>query len=303
MSASLFASLADLLPEWSEDVLHGKPPVRWAAGKGGLTRFPIGPGLLTLVGGQPGAGKTAIGNQLVFDAVRLDPSLKALVTCCESASAVLLDRQLSRLSGVPYSLIRDRRLTSEHQPAIAIGQATLNEIRDRLAFHTGPFDLGAVAESADGFEADLILIDYLQRLTAPGPHRDKRTQTNVVLDTFRKFAAAERGLLVLSSVGRQPNKQGRSGYSGLSLASFKESGDIEYAADDAYILTPPEDGRAVLKHVKARHTEMADIVLRADLSVMRFDPTDNGPPAGEGVDLLDKARKLFRDRKAKGDAG
>lgn len=59
---------------------------------------------------------------------------------------------------------------------------------------------------------------------------------------LRAFASAGRGLLVLSSVGRQPNRQGKSSYDGLSLASSKESGDIEYAADDAYILTPRTPG-------------------------------------------------------------
>src|SRR5262249_31377993 len=153
----------------------------------------------------------------------------------------------------------------------------------------------AVAESADGSDANLILIDYLQRLTAPGSHRDKRSQTNAILDTLREFASSGRGLLVLSSVGRQPNKQGRSGYTGLSLASFKESGDIEYAADDAYILTPPEGGWVTLKHVKARHTETADITLRAELAVMRFNPDQNGSQRDHEADLLVQARKLFNN--------
>ena len=70
-----------------------------------------------------------------------------------------------------------------------------------------------------------------------------------------------------------------------------------------FILTPPEDGCATLKHVKARHTEMAAIPLRCALSVMRFEPTDSGPTAGERADLVDKARKLSRNSKPKGDAG
>lgn len=296
--ASTFTTLGDLLGEWSNDVLHGKPPVRWPAGAGALARFPLGPGLLTLIGGAPGAGKTAFANQLAFDAVRLTPELKALVTCCEMPPAVLLDRQLARLSGVPYSRIRDRSLTDADRPAVAAGLATLDVIRDRLAFHTGPFELSAVAEAADGCGADLIVIDYLQRLATPGVHRDKRSQTNAVLDTFRRFADAGRGLLMLSSVGRQPNKNGRSTYDGLTLASFKESGDIEYSADDAYLLAPPEDGAAVLKHVKARHTEMADVTLRADLSVMRFDPSDVA--TSEQRELLAKARRLFGKNGKKG---
>ena len=47
---------------------------------------------------------------------------------------------------------------------------------------------------------------------------------------------------------------------------------------------------------------MADIALRADLSVMRS--TDRQRPAGrERAELLVKARKLFRNRNAKGDVG
>lgn len=292
------ASLGDLLTSWADDVLNGKPPARWAAGPGALARFPLGSGLLAVLGGQPGAGKTAFANQIAVDAVRLNPELKALITCCEMPPAVLLDRQLARLSGVPYTRIRDRCLKDEDRGAVGTGLATLATIRDRLSFHTGPFNVTAVAESADACEADLIVIDYLQRLGAPEPHRDKRSQTNALLDLLRAFASAGRGVLVLSSVGRQPNKNGRSGYEELTLASFKESGDIEYAADDAFILTPPADGVSTLKHVKARHTEMTDLVLRADLSVMSFVPSD-GAAAAANAQLLEQARKLFAAEKKK----
>lgn len=300
---SPFDSLDALLDSWSEDVLHGKAPIRWPSGSGALSNFPLGPGLMTLLGGPPGAGKTAIANQLVFDAVRLNPGLKVLVTCCEMSPSVLLDRQLSRLSGVPYTLIRDRRLTAEHHTAVNIGLATLSEIRTRLGFLTGAFDLAGVTAAGDGFDADLILIDYLQRLHATDsdgrPFRDKRSMTNTILDTFRQFAAAGRGLLVLSSVGRQPSgKHGKSSYDGLGLASFKETGECEFAADDAFILAPPVDGWATLKHVKARHTEQMDIRLRAELAFMRFDPESDGTPK-ESADLLDKARKLVNAEKPK----
>jgi replicative DNA helicase len=288
---------------WSADVLHGKPPVRWPAGSGPLARFPLGPGLVCLLGGPPAAGKTALANQLVFDAVRLTADLRALVTCCEAPPAVLLDRTLARLSGVPYSLISERALTPEHHPAVATGLATLNEIRDRVAFHTGEFDLAAVAESADGCEADLILIDYLQRLQTPGQYRDKRTMTNAILDKFRQFADADRGLLVLSSVGRQPTgKHGKNSYDGLGLASFKESGDIEYSADDAFILPPADEaGFTELAHVKARHTEARNISLRAELAFMRFDPVAAASPTSDQVGLIDEARRLWAHGRPKGD--
>jgi replicative DNA helicase len=287
---------------WAEDVLHGTPPPRWPAGTGPLERFPLGPGLVTLVGGPPGCGKTALANQLVIDAVRLSPDLRALVTCCEIPPGALLDRTLSRLSGVSYRLIRDRALREEDRTAIRTGMATLAGLGDRVGFHTGPFTLDAVADSADAAGADLILIDYLQRLTAGGLHRDRRGMTNAILDTFRAFAAAGRGLLVLSSVGRQPTgKHGKSSYTDLGLASFKESGDIEYAADDAFILPPADkEGLAKLKHVKARHTEPTDIPLRPELAFMRFDLEPDDPPDEDRTAVLDRARRLWANGPPKG---
>lgn len=302
MPASPFALLSDLMAGWADDVLHGQPPTVWPAGPGPLAAFPLGPGLITVIGGPPGSGKTALANQLALDAVRLTADLKVLVTCCELPVPVLLDRQLSRLSGVPYAAVRGRALTADHRPAIDAALATLAAVAPRVAFHTGPFTLDAVAAAADGADADLIVIDYLQRLGTAGEHRDKRTQTNAVLDAARAFADAGRGLLFLSSVGRQPSgKHGRSSYDGLSLASFKESGDIEYAADDCFLLPPAEGGRTELRHVKARHTEQRSIPLRAELAVMRFDPDDDPAPDRSG--LLDRAKRKWAAGGAKGDAG
>jgi hypothetical protein len=53
---------------------------------------------VTLLGGAPGAGKTALSMQWALDALRLTPSLRCVVCNVETPPAVLLDRQLARLS-------------------------------------------------------------------------------------------------------------------------------------------------------------------------------------------------------------
>ena len=67
---------ADALASWREDVLTGKPPTLYPVGTGDLARLEIGPGLVTLLGGAPGAGKTAFVMQAVLDALRLTPTLR-----------------------------------------------------------------------------------------------------------------------------------------------------------------------------------------------------------------------------------
>ena len=74
-----FVTAADAFDGWRDDVLTGSPPLFYPIGSGELGRIEIGPKLVTLIGGAPGAGKTAFTMQAVTDALRLTPTLRALV--------------------------------------------------------------------------------------------------------------------------------------------------------------------------------------------------------------------------------
>src|SRR5262249_59907863 len=147
-------------------------------GTGGLARVERGRGLGTLLGGAPGAGKTAFPMQCVIDALRLTPTLRAVICNVEMPPPVLLDRRLARLSGVDAKLIRYRRLDGSHADRIDQALNTLDALADRLAFVTPPFDLANVAATADALDADLLLLDYIQRIPPPGDHADKRRPVN-----------------------------------------------------------------------------------------------------------------------------
>ena len=242
-----------------------------------MSRIEIGPGLVTLLGGAPGAGKTAFVMQAVVDALRLTPTLRAVVCNIEMPPGVLLDRQLARLSGVDLTTIRYRRLTEEHAERIDAGLNTLDELAERLAFVRPPFDLANVAAVADEFfseGAGLIVLDYIQRIQPPGEHGDKRGSVDATMSHLRAFADAGVAVIVLSAVGRTKDKAGRSSYSGdgLNLASFRESSELEFGADDAFILTP--DDEVILRHLKSRNGECRDVRLQFDKPHQAFTPLD-----------------------------
>ena len=75
-----------------DDVLSGTPPTLYPVGSGEFARLEIGPGLVWMLGGAPGAGKTAFIMQLVIDALRLSPLLRVLVGNVEMSAGVLLGR-------------------------------------------------------------------------------------------------------------------------------------------------------------------------------------------------------------------
>ena len=244
---------------------------------------------MTLLGGAPGAGKTAFAMQSIVDALRLTPDLRAAVCNIEMPPAVLLDRQLARLSGIDLTTIRYRRLTADHADRIDAGLATLTEVCDRLAFVRPPFDLSNVAAVADDFDAGLICLDYIQRIRAPSDHSDKRGNVDATMGHLRAFADAGVAVIVLSAVGRGKSSNGTSSYEGLGLASFRESSELEFGCDDAFILAG--DGSAdgvILKHLKSRNGACHDIELNFDRALQRFTTRgfeDPFPPSSTGGGL------------------
>jgi replicative DNA helicase len=302
MREARYQAAADVLSSWREDVLTGKPPVLYPIGAGDLARIEIGPGLVTLLGGAPGAGKTAFTMQAVIDALRLTPTLRAVVCNVEMPPAVLLDRQLARLSGVDLSLIRYRKLGAEHADRIDQAMNTLEPLADRLVFVRSPFDLANVALTADAFEADLLLLDYIQRIPPPGEHADKRGSVNATMDYLRQFADAERAVIVISAIGRTKDSKGRSSYAGegLNLASFRESSELEFGCDDAFILTSDEDGDdgVTLRHLKSRHGEAKDLPLTFHRKLQRFTAADSDQEPREDGEKVQAALEALWNRTA-----
>ena len=304
MTKPAFQTAADVFDGWRDDVLTGSPPVLWPVGSGELARLEIGPGLVTLLGGAPGAGKTAFTMQLVTDALRLTPTLRALVCNVEMPPRVLLDRQLARLSGIDLETIRYRRFEAEHAERIDQALNTLETLAGRLAFVKPPFNLENVAASADAFRADLLVLDYIQRIQPPGQHADKRVAVNATMDYLRQFADAGVAVLVVAAVGRVKDSKGRSSYAGdgLNLASFRESSELEFGADDAFILVPSEDSpeydalKVTVKHLKARHTQPKDLLLEFDRRTQRFTEAEDPHtwnPDGPGKPARGKLRSAL----------
>jgi replicative DNA helicase len=288
MSQARYQSTAAILDPWRDDVLSGKPPTLYPVGTGELARIEIGPGLVTLVGGAPGAGKTALVMQWVLDALMLTPGLKAIVCNVEMSPSVLLDRQLARLADIDLTLIRHRRLTARHAEAVERGMRALDDLADRLAFARLPFNLGNVAASADAFDAGLIVLDYIQRIGSAGDHDDRRGAVAETMSYLRQFADAGVAIVVVAALARSKDAKGRSSYTdGLSLASFRETSELEYGADDAFILAPADEAdpegeapsRVVLKHLKSRHGETLDVALRFDRKRQRLTPAEPAGPA------------------------
>ena len=107
-------------------------------------------------------------------------------------------------------------------------------------------------------DAQVVILDYLQRFTLDDEDSEPRERIGRMMDALRRLASRGLAVIVVSALGRTRDRAGRSSYSGdgLSLASFRETSELEYGADDAFILAPIEErdpNRVRLHHFKARH--------------------------------------------------
>ena len=273
-------SLADLLAGFRDELDEPAAPALFLGNSFRHLRFAAGS--VMVLGGRPGAGKSALASQWVADLLAADDDARVLVCNVEMSPTTLRDRLLARLSGIPYGMIRDR-VIEDGDGRIDHGIAELATFADRLHFLRPLYDMGHVAAAADRVGATVIVLDYIQRIGVPADKRREATETrarvNVVMDEMRRHAHLGRAVLGLSALSRGRDARGQSKYGiDADLASFKESGEIDYGVNDAVILVPqPEDeSLKLLRHVKSRDGEMQDVWLRFHGPQMSFVKTE--PP-------------------------
>ncbi len=279
MADAKYSVASDLLDAWYEDIQSGKPPVRFRVHGEALNLFELAPGFITLLGGPPGVGKTAFTMQCVFNALRLQKGLRVAVCNVEMTPESLLERALAYHSGVPLTSIRDRQIKSEKaQKQLSAGLEILKSVAPRICFVRPPFEIGNALTAAEDFEADLLVVDYMQRIGVKGEEYGSRGQVDAAMAYLRKSALAGLAILAVSAVSRSKGANGGSSYDpdATGLASFRESSELEYGADSAYILVPSDDlgDQVLLKGVKNRHGETRSITMHFQKRIQRFLPLD-----------------------------
>jgi replicative DNA helicase len=299
-------SAVDLLDKYLAKLKSGDLPQLYRF-EDVLDGIEVGGGLITLIGAPPGAGKTAMASQLLFEAMQLQPQLVGYLANAEMAFDSIIRRELTRLTRVKSDAIRFGLLTQEEHYTIDMVIAGLRASMERLQVFEEP-DHERLLELLDkppGF----VVIDYLQKF-AP-PDKDVRVGVNTVMNTLRRLANHGHGILALSATKR--DTKGQHSSESLGLSSFKESGECEFQADSAYVLRDIGPAGKLeyirhveLAHVKNRHGAKVDRHLEFHMPKMRFSHYDDiGAAAAEELCRKHDAKRHseFDEYEVSDDAG
>jgi replicative DNA helicase len=286
----LFTTVGQMIDGLRNEIFSGIPPVSFPISHQAFGSVAFRPGEVLIVAGPPNNGKTALAMQWLVDALLLTPAIKALVVNVEMRKEMLIRRQLARISGTYLGRVMQNELGLENDDVFQRALATLEQLNDRLAFMSPPYMIDRLIEANATYEPDIVVVDYLQRIECCEGVMDSRQRLNSLMNQFRRLADTGACVVLVSAVSRTASKK-NGGYDGqsLDLGSFRESSEIEYGADDAFILV--DDHRyegfggggggaggnnsnwpkpMLLKHVKSRNNERQNVDLAFDGRVQRF---------------------------------
>jgi replicative DNA helicase len=295
-----FTCADSLMQNLSDDlfVRPPKPNFNVGMGDGGI---PINPGCITLIGGAPGQGKTAYVMQCIVEALRFHDELRALVCNVEMSRSCLLERQVARISGVPLDTITDRTFRGKFDHEVNVALATIGSVADRLAFAHPPFNMVTVNVAVRKFKPQIVVLDYVQRMRGQLAAGESRVSMENLMGQIRELAGDEVAVVAVSALSRRRTHEGGAyDEDALDISSFRDSSELEYGADSAWLLIPRVSSEAcedpsygiktgvMLKCVKNRHGAMRSLPLlfipafqsfMAEADAMAYVGKSHTPPA------------------------
>ena len=202
------------------------------------------PGNLVIVAGRPGMGKSAFATSYSLGAAINGHGV--LFVSLEMSQEELTERMLSDLCydkdtghGIPFNMIRERDVRSDRDwDRFDNARRMLKGLPFRMVA-TGnmtPARLAGLARQtkrrfeAQGKTLDLIVVDYLQLMRAPGFNASDRVGEVSEISRSLKLMAKDMGIPVMAlsqlsrAVENRPDKRPQ-------LSDLRESGSIEQDAD------------------------------------------------------------------------
>lgn len=219
-----------------------------------LASIPFELGRITVIGGPTSVGKSSLVHQLAVDAT-LEGDDGFATWCVELTKRDIWRKQLARLSGVPVDEIPPH--ARDFGPPLRKAYEALSDVAGDIEFLPDHLNLKQIYER--NLRGILLIIDYIQRIKVPGVS-DARASMDQAMARLRELASDGRAVVIVSSLAR-----GRTG-----IDAFRESGEIEYGADYAYVMTKTAVGDVLLENVKNRWGALRDVRLSVDWTTMTF---------------------------------
>ena len=244
---------------------------------------------LVIIAGRPSMGKTALATNIAFNAAKKlqDDGKKSCIAffSLEMSSEQLSTRILAEQSRIKSNDIRRGRISEEEFDKFIETSKNISEL-PLFIDETPAISIAALSNRARRIKRiyglDMIVVDYIQLMTASNSKKDGRVQEISEITQGLKALAKELSIpvLALSQLSRAVEQRDNNK---PQLADLRESGSIEQDADvvmfvyrEAYYLERKEPRPATVEYAEWQ-AKMSEVSNLAEIIVgkQRHGPTGN----------------------------
>lgn len=190
---------------------------------------------LIIIAARPGMGKSAFAVNLALNISKPKPNEEpkhVALFSLEMSNEQIVGRMLSNLSGIDNTKLRTGNLKSDEWKYLSF-------VVEQLGKHSIVFDDSASSKIGDlraksrqkrqEGKLDVIIIDYLQLLTADGRSSNRQEEVSKISRSLKQLAKElQVPVIALSQLSRRV--EGRTSFEPI-LSDLRESGSIEQDAD------------------------------------------------------------------------
>ena len=256
-----YVTMEQALVEFYEQHQAKKEYLTWGLDKLN-DRLYVEAGDLVILGGYSSAGKTLLAIQFAWH-LASRRGKKVGFYSLETGTKKLQDRLIAYTMRMDFAKVKRSELDAADYEALAIASKRLVEPRLEWVPASG-MTVGDIRASALSRGYDVIFIDYLQLIAGPASSRYERV-TDISIGLHQMSQSTGVTVVALSQLSR-PERAG-DGSKAPTMASFRDSGQIEQDADVAMLLYKEEDtqnSRRVLHIAKNKEGEVGKIYLAFD---------------------------------------
>jgi len=284
-------AIKDVLRKRRGEIERREKPTLWTPDEVPWGNLAFSPESVCVIGGPGEVGKTALVLDLLIRMLARYPLLRVVIASNDMATKEIMNRWMANLSGVNLRDVQDNAVAHDQADKLEAAYELLERVDDRVQIIERPFTMEQVHETAVGFRADIVFLDYLQ-VTRFAEVRHETQQQHVARLMLSLRALADFGPSVITTLAlsRQGvvharGRVGRTDANELDMAVFGHAHEIEYGTDIAYLLMAESGAQVAMKPgdeyqpiktwlqcVKGRNTMKVHVPLLFDGRFQKFTP-------------------------------
>ncbi len=223
-------------------------------------------GCLYLLGGVPSAGKTAVVNCIADNICLADHPV--LIFSYDDSPMELNNRTLARFSNYKMEVINNNGISQNILSSIYKNSGALQSIIKNKYLPSENYEIELWSTLVEQIikkhhKPPVIFIDYLKRLITKKKTADERMRIDEITKQLDELAKKYNlPVFAISEINRESYRAGQS----IGMASFKESGGLEYSASWLGILASFEEKNGEYKLIQnwesaIRYSGNIDLVI------------------------------------------